>query len=347
MLRNLLFCASLAFVSQSVFAQPVLKSAEINPSIGDAFAIKVYNGPATVSPGASGAGVTWDFTSVLTSSTPDTGRAVNCLTTTPTCADFPGSNLVIVGPTVSAHGKNYVATSATKLQQVGAYVSADTFLKMSDPADQLRFDMNYNDSYTDAFAGTLKYGSLAPVAHHNGTVNVKYDAYGTLILPGRTDNNVIRIKSVQTFIDSTYIFGTSYIKEFTLTSYDWYKPNTHSPILTIQSMVEIGGPSSESFVAWAVGPVSVVDDVAAGIGEVSVFPNPAAGAFTLSFSLKSQEQVRASVVDLLGREVAVVGEGRFSGKNTMSFGTLGLTPGVYMVRVQAGADVVSKKLVIE
>jgi len=346
MLRNLLLSATLAFASTSVFAQPVLKSAEINPVIGDAFAVKVYNGSATVMPGSAGASITWDFTSVLTSSTPDTGRAVNCLTTTPTCADYPGSNLVIIGPNVSAHARNYIATSSTKLQQVGAYVAADTFLKMTNPADQLRFDMIYNQSYVDTFSGVLKYG-IFPSGHHDGTITVKYDAYGTLILPGRTDNNVIRIKSVQDFTDSAHIFSTSYIKQFTITSYDWYKPNTHSPILTIQSMVEIGGPTNESFVAWAVGPVSSVNDVETGIGEVSLFPNPASGSFSLAFNLSSQEEVRATLSDLLGREVAVIGEGRLSGKNNMIFDTQGLAPGVYVVKIQAGEQLVSRKLVVE
>ena len=69
-------------------------------------------------------------------------------------------------------------------------------------------------------------------------------------------------------------------------------------------------------------------------------PNPAHGTVELAFELATAQRVRLAVYDLLGREVAVVVDRALpSGRHAVAFDTRGMAPGVYRIRLVAGAEV--------
>ena len=72
----------------------------------------------------------------------------------------------------------------------------------------------------------------------------------------------------------------------------------------------------------------------------SVYPNPLAGQARIPYELPAASAVRLAVYDALGREVAVVASGeRPAGFHEASLDASGLSPGVYHVRLTAGAFV--------
>ena len=76
-------------------------------------------------------------------------------------------------------------------------------------------------------------------------------------------------------------------------------------------------------------------------------PNPVTGRATLAFTLDAPSDVRLSVVDALGREVALVADGAYgAGRHPVVLDTRTLAPGVYVVRLAAGADVATRRLVV-
>jgi len=81
---------------------------------------------------------------------------------------------------------------------------------------------------------------------------------------------------------------------------------------------------------------------------VSVYPNPARGRFTAQLPpLASQREVRASLVNALGqvvlrRTIALTVTGA-----TADFATSGLAAGVYVLRLQADGQVLTKRVVLE
>ncbi len=88
-------------------------------------------------------------------------------------------------------------------------------------------------------------------------------------------------------------------------------------------------------------------------GVASVFaleaaaPNPARGQTTLTFSLATAGAARLSVVDLLGREVAVLVEGeQGAGRHAAALDVSPLAPGVYVVRLSAGAQTATRRVVV-
>ncbi|HEX9952368.1 MAG TPA: M36 family metallopeptidase [Rubricoccaceae bacterium] len=76
-------------------------------------------------------------------------------------------------------------------------------------------------------------------------------------------------------------------------------------------------------------------------------PNPARGTVALAYSLAEAGAARVSLVDLLGREVAVVVAGeQAAGRHAASLDVSGLAPGVYVVRLSSGGDALARRIVV-
>ncbi len=97
--------------------------------------------------------------------------------------------------------------------------------------------------------------------------------------------------------------------------------------------------------AWTVADVTpwaspdAPESATPGAADLVAFPNPFAGATTLRFGLDAAAEVRLAVYDVLGREVAVLVEGRLeAGMHEARFDGQGLPSGVYAYRLEgAGA----------
>ncbi len=76
-------------------------------------------------------------------------------------------------------------------------------------------------------------------------------------------------------------------------------------------------------------------------------PNPTAGTSTLRVRLGSAQTVRVSVLDALGREVALLHDGAMpAGETPVSVATQGLAPGVYTVRMAGAGSIASQRLIV-
>ena len=87
------------------------------------------------------------------------------------------------------------------------------------------------------------------------------------------------------------------------------------------------------------------DEAAFGLSAPA--PNPTAGTSTLRVRLGAAQTVRVSVLDALGREVAVLHDGAMpAGETPLSVTTRGLAPGVYVVRMAGAGSVATQRLVV-
>ncbi len=81
--------------------------------------------------------------------------------------------------------------------------------------------------------------------------------------------------------------------------------------------------------------------------SLSLAPNPSSGPVTVGYALRAPGAVRVSVVDALGREVAVVAEGaRAAGAHAARIDAQRLPAGVYAVRLVAGDRRETVRLVV-
>jgi mono/diheme cytochrome c family protein len=81
------------------------------------------------------------------------------------------------------------------------------------------------------------------------------------------------------------------------------------------------------------------------------FPNPFNPNTVIRFNVGTQDlaslQVRLSVVDMTGREVAVLVDGmRAAGEHSVTFDATGLPSGIYMYVLESGGQRVSRKLLL-
>jgi hypothetical protein len=82
-------------------------------------------------------------------------------------------------------------------------------------------------------------------------------------------------------------------------------------------------------------------------GELSVFPNPFNNKTTVSFYLPAQENVTFSVINTMGQSILTDNRGMMSiGKHEMSLETGNLVPGIYLLQVQAGSQVLTRKITV-
>ncbi len=79
----------------------------------------------------------------------------------------------------------------------------------------------------------------------------------------------------------------------------------------------------------------------------SVYPNPSSAQATVTYTVPYATDVRLKVYDVLGREVATLGEGvAEAGRHTATFSAAGLASGVYLVRMVADGFAQTKRVVV-
>jgi hypothetical protein len=77
------------------------------------------------------------------------------------------------------------------------------------------------------------------------------------------------------------------------------------------------------------------------------YPNPFNASTTVEFSLAESQPVRLVIYDLMGNEVqTLINEVRSAGSHIVIFDGSGLSSGVYFYRLQAGATVETRRMVL-
>ena len=77
------------------------------------------------------------------------------------------------------------------------------------------------------------------------------------------------------------------------------------------------------------------------------YPNPFNPTTQIRYELPQQSDVRITVYDMVGRQVAtLVNETVQAGTHTVNFDASNLSSGVYLYRLQAGSTTLSRKLTV-
>ncbi|NUQ83038.1 MAG: T9SS type A sorting domain-containing protein, partial [Bacteroidetes bacterium] len=77
------------------------------------------------------------------------------------------------------------------------------------------------------------------------------------------------------------------------------------------------------------------------------YPNPFNPATVIKFNLPAEMQVTVSVFNVLGQRVAELVNGKLTaGEKSVSFNAAGLSSGVYIYRIQAGNQTVTRSMLL-
>ena len=305
------------------------------PIFGDQFIIHDVD-TTGVNPGGSGANQTWNFSSinVLTDSV-----VFNWVdpATTPYAASFPNADIA----ECNQIGCYYYTFAGGDLSNIGSGVgdTIQLITILTDPEIVFKVPFTYTNTYTDNFSGTV---NAAVTIIRNGTITKTADAYGTIILPTGTYNNVLRINFLEDVTDS--IAGIPVVTRTVTDNYSWYSAQYKFPIFSI-SISTFHSDADQTVTKSAVLTTLNTSVGVTPIGNQVVneyklhqnYPNPFNPFTSITFDIVRTSDVKLVVYDALGREVSeLVNESLSNGSYKVDFNASELTSGVYFYKLSAG-----------
>ena len=120
-------------------------------------------------------------------------------------------------------------------------------------------------------------------------------------------------------------------------------------VVTVAAEDPEGARTSDAFTVIAGLATSTREDEVPSkeFGLDPNYPNPFSENTTIPLKLPEAAEVKLVVYDLLGQAVFTLVEGSLpAGRHEIKFAAAGLTPGVYMLRLEAGSRKASQAIVV-
>ncbi|MBU2652387.1 MAG: T9SS type A sorting domain-containing protein [Bacteroidetes bacterium] len=269
---------------------------------GDTYRYDIYDEVQSIDPGPAGAGVQWDFGSI-TGGTFIAGEPAICVNPAGTpfadSATVAGAN-ICTRPNGTDDGAYayYLMTSGEQvLLGIGAYESGNvSFWHYDDEQVAMEYPITYGGAFSDNFDMRLFSSGIGSYfMRDSGSIHVQADAYGSLITPVATYNNVLRItETSNTYSWMNFGSGWTFTGNSDMISYYWFAENIKVPVFTIIEFV--------GFADYSVHYL-VDHNFPSGVGEneipsVKIFPNPVNE--TLYFT-PEESMISVSIYSIEGR----------------------------------------------
>lgn len=341
MKKTFVLFALLLISNLLAFSQPTVTYSAACPVFGDVYT-KYICDTNGISPGPSGSAQIWDFSNLVitTNTTSDTvfnPAASPYYTYFPT-ADYATGSLS-QGGSPETFFSEYSTTEAINL---GYYIDmgANSYhLAYTDPMKVMEFPFSYSDSFTDVATGTYIMSSMNCVVTQTSTITA--DGYGTLILPGNTYNNVLRIK-VET--QNTTDMGGVLTAYFNGTTYSWWD-GVH------KNYVFFTGNNRTILVNDTTYSKNVfISDFASGIKDVqnieyaSIYPNPASNKISIDFANRNAGDVIIKINDITGKEIQSYKF--YSVSEEIDIELRDISEGIYIVTAVSDLGTMTKRLIV-
>ncbi len=125
---------------------------------------------------------------------------------------------------------------------------------------------------------------------------------------------------------------------------------------SVRAILVHSGPVADTlFLGMESGVLRYVETEVVGVDptpipsglELRMGPSPSPGTISLTFRLARASRATLRVLDMAGREVAVLLHGeRPAGLNRLDWNTAGLPSGVYLLRLSAGGEAITRKALL-
>lgn len=317
------FCAFAILLS---YAQPNFTSADM-PNIGDNDTVMylVYYPIENDLDTETGDGYSWDFSSLPFSMYPTFKQIITYREKTHDVSipfvDATIEEYIYDGTAGDVNLYSY-SNDTLYIHRLGPVVTGTPFI----PAlAHIAFPLTMNNSSVLTY---IYYSNTTPLGERKTTV--VYDGFGNLQMPdNKSYTNVFRVKIVER--DTSFIYNNS----LTYTSYIWYKQGGQIPLLRL---LYTGG-SNLYFVfgSKANGTASGIDDVNFQ-SNFNISPNPSKGKFEISTS-----GFEPDVIEIFNMQ----GEKVIQSKTASEIDLTGAAKGMYIVKITAGTNKYSKKIILD
>lgn len=334
-MKTNLFITLFMCISVGAIAQPTLTASTSNPIAGDVF--NEHKCDTThVTSGVSGASVTWNYSSLTTTST-DSIKFVTCAST-PYCDSFPGSTLGLY--TAFDTSYSYFVTDVNKFAETGQRTTTG-LAHYSRPINMLSYPITYPNIKLDTGYG-YSYGTFLSVMHIYDSTYA--DGYGTLILPSDTFTNVLRLHMVMTHVDSIPAFSFGMSTKIEL--YMWLVSGIHYPVLVMGFDTSSGHRHISSVSYYRTSPVGI-KVVVNNVQELQIAPNPVNENLGIKFTLQDNSAI-LTITDITGRIIDNINQTELkSGENNINYSVNGLNAGLYFINLKTSTGSITNRFVVQ
>lgn len=294
-MKRSLFMAICLLIASMVIAQPVIQYPANTPVIGDESAVQfvVTHG---ISLDPTGANSTWDYSQLINDTLSGIIRAVDP-SEAPSGDLFPDADLALMlGNNVS-----YCSVTEDGVFYLGATMSVmgyNATLVYSDSRQYIKYPFGFENVYTDLYKGSSSVATYEVKV--SGESFVSADAYGTLIMPNGTYENVIRVASMDIETDSIFIAGTFFQEMLNSHwQFSWYTAWSHFPVFTIEISDYFGNSDTIAYYATTGAGIPAITNY--DISDLIIYPNPAEDVLSLEFSMGEHHAANISIVNQIGQ----------------------------------------------
>lgn len=191
------------------------------------------------------------------------------------------------------------------------------------------FPLTFGSTWTSAFTQVTDLGGFELTSDVEQEYEV--DGWGTMVIPDvETPIPVLRVKVT----DTRTIFGIP-------STSVCYELRAALPVMAQfceGDDVGVGASASVSMIGFG-GTDAESEAIPSALRLDPVYPNPTRSGTSVTFTMPTAGDVELAVFDVLGRPVQTVVRGvRAAGTHTEVVATDRLAPGMYVVRLQAGGD---------
>jgi hypothetical protein len=306
---------------------------------------------ASVNIGSPGGGNTWTFSGLLNHFTATMSSVAPA--STPYSSQFPGATHALKS-TMSLYGVTgdfyQYLTLSTNLLNPGSMAGAATpygaaTMKTTNAPSAVTYGLpaTYGSVWTAAYTETEV---IAIGGFPMSTVVTSYvdsawiDAHGTMVIPGGGAYPALRVRLVTRSPGKTvgFIFMAANGASVQVTAADTSSPS--------YGVIDVDTLST----TWT-GPTSVDVAVTGAVPTeyalLQNYPNPFNPTTEITYELPQASEVRLSVFNLLGQEVALLINAKEGpGSHTVRFSGTGLPSGVYLYRLETDHFIQTRRMVL-
>ncbi len=366
MIKNAFLISGL-FISTTLSAQITVTLSDM-PNVSDSIIVSVASSIGASDPSLTGAGYSWDYSSLTPSKqqfvrfdSPQTfGTPFNYLFNSNNTSygknNYQFTTIPLPGANISS-AYDFFKMTASELRQIGSGYTVNgipiPFLYTSQDIIY-NFPMDYLNVDSCDYKFGLPIPSLGYYGEKGHRVNI-IDGWGAITTPFGTFQT-LRVKSTISSIDTIYYsalsFGTNITRPLRY-EYKWLATGMKIPVLEIDANVSAGTTSISNVMyidstRTGVPQVGIVENTASNL-NVQVFPNPCVDKIMLQYSLSNTSKIKISITDLIGKKITdIVDETQISGthQKLISLVDFDLTPGIYFLNLQTNNFEKTKKIVV-
>ncbi len=329
-----LYFLSACLLSASISHAQFSLNANNAPKIGDNHALQQAD-TTGVTPGSSGNDVTWDYSNLVLLGDSSSYEVI-APSSTPYAADFPNANLAHLD---QAGQYIYYQTSATEYSFHGSVsddgMGGQLVYAYTDPATYFTFPMAFGATVNDDLAAG--YSTQGMVFTRTGSITSEYDAFGTLITPEGTFNNVARIRIHEDDNDQASVQGFPVTVKTVVITYLWLQEDSPAPIMQISYVTvnSSGIVTHAKNVGFRSGTGTVSVNETENTQASSIYPNPTQDKLQVDLPLDSKN---IHLHDFTGRRIQSL-------ENMQENDISSLPAGAYILRYELKGSIITKQII--